>query len=461
MSIVSLTVSTLLGATPNTLQGTGAIISQGGTSLAAGAYSLLTQKSDLTPLLAPPLTLSSLTWSAGTVTATGAVNIPGLTTGDSFATTIANASPTGFNGTFLATVTGPATFTYALAVNPGAETTPGTYTPPSQVMLSLAVTDYYAQGASKAVYVLELGPSDASTGPTALGTFISINATSQVFYAYLVPKIWDGSANFLSLANQFKTDTSRTYFFVTTTSGTYAAYAGIKSIQSWVEAPGVYLTEFDAAEAFQAFLSYAPSSTNQLTPFAYKYLNDATPYPLLGNSALLATLTAANVNYVATAAEGGFPTQAMVSNGTMMDGNDASWWYAIDDLAINAQRTAAGVVIQGSNNSITPLWYSQAGINTLQDSEYQLLVNSVAYALSQGSVTRTNLDQQTFVNNLNDGDYVGQNVVNAVPYITYIEANPGLYAANTYGGITIAFWAPQLFRHIIIAVLVSNQTVSG
>lgn len=459
MSIVSLTVSTLLGATPNTLQGTGAIISQGGTSLTSGTYSLITQTSDLTSLLAPALTISSITWSGGIATVTTAATIPGLAVSDTFPTTIANASPAGYNGTFVATVTGTTTFTYPLASNPGAESSPGTYTPPSQVHLNLAVTDFFAQGASRAVYVLELGPSDASTGPTALSTFITANP--QFFYVYLVPKSWDGSANFISLANTFKTDTSKTYFFVTTTTGTYTVYAGNKSVFAMVEAPGVSLTEFDAAEAFQAFLSYAPSSTNQLTPFAYKYLYDATPYPVLGNSALLATLTTANVNYVATAAEGGFPTQSMVSNGTLMDGNDASWWYAIDNLAINAQQTAASVVIQGSNNPLAPLWYSQSGINTLQDSEYQLLVNSVAYALSQGTVTRTSLDQQTFVNNLNDGDYVGQNVVNAVPYLTYITANPSQYAANTYGGITIAFWAPQLFRHIIISVLVSNQTVAG
>ena len=459
MSIVSLTVSTLLGATPDTLQGTGAIISTGGTSLASGSYSLLTQKSDLTSLLAPALALSSITWSGGVATATAAATIPGRSVGDTFVTTVANAAPAGYNGTVTATMTGTTTFTYPLSANPGTETAAGTYTPPGQVMLSLAVTDFFAQGASKAVYVLELGPSDSSAGPTALGTFISANP--QVFYAYLVPKDWDGAANFLSLVAQFKTDTSKTYFFTTTTTGTYSAYAGIKSVQAWVEAPGVSITEFDAAEAFQAFLAYAPSSTNQLTPFAYKYLNDATPNPQLGNSALLATLTTANVNYVATAAEGGFPSQAMVSAGTMMDGNDASWWYAIDNLAINAQRTAAAVVIQGSNNPVAPIWYSQGGINTLQDAEYQLLVNSVAYALSQGSVTRTTLDQQTFVNNLSNGVYVGQNVINAVPYLTYITQNPTQYAADTYGGLTIAFWAPQLFRHITIAVLVSNQTVAG
>src|SRR6185312_1255415 len=254
---------------------------------------------------------------------------------------------------------------------------------------------------------------------------------------------------------------SKTYFFTTTTTTLPSLYAGNKSVFAIVEAPGVYLTEFDAAEAFQSWLAYAPSSTNQLTPFAYKYLNDATLYPVLGNSALLTNLTTANVNYVASAAEGGLPNQAMISNGTLMDGQDASWWYAVDNLAINAQQTAALVVIQGSNNPLAPLWYSQNGINTLQDAEYQLLVNSVAFALSQGTVARTALDQQTFINNLNEGAYVGQNVVNAVPFIDYITTNPSQYAANTYGGLTIAFWAPQLFRHVIIAVLVSNSTIAG
>lgn len=454
MSIVSLTVSTLLGATPNTLQGTGAIISQGGTSLASGAYSLLTQEGDLTPLLAPPLALTGITWSGGVATATTAAAIPGLTTGDTFATTVANAAPVGYNGTVTATVTGANTFTYPLSANPGTETSAGTYTPPSQVMLSVAVTDFFAQGASKGVYVLELGPSDATSGPTALGTFITANP--GVFYTYLVPKTWDGASGFLSLVAQFKTDTSRTYFFTTTTSGTYSSYAGIKSVFAMIEAPSVALTEFDEAEVMQSALSYAPSSTNQLTPFAYKYLNDATPYPILGNSALLATLTTANVNYVATAAEGGFPNQAMISNGTLMDGQDFSWWYAVDWLSINAQQVAANAVIQGSNNPLAPLWYGQPGIDRLQDIEYQLLVNSAAYALSQGTAVRTQLDQQTFINNLNNGDYVAQNVVNAVPFVPYITANPTQYAANTYGGITIAFWAPQLFRHIQIGILVTN-----
>jgi hypothetical protein len=453
MSIVSLNVSTLLGATPNTLQQTGAILSQGATSLASGSYSLLSQKSDLTAILAPALSLSSLTWSGGVVTATTANPISGLTTGDTFLTTIGGASPTAYNGTFVATVTGASTFTYALAANPGSETAPGTYTPGNQVELTNAVTDFFAQGTRRGVYVLELGAGDATTGPTALGTFITDNP--GIFYMYLVPKSWDGSANFIALARQFVTDSSMTYFWTTTTTNTYAQYAGIKSIQLWVEAPTVSNTEFDAAYAFQVALSYAPSSTNRMTPYAYSYLNGATLYPQLGNNSLLTTLDTANVNYVASAAQGGL-SNVMISSGAMQDGEDFSWWYAADYLQINASQTAANIVIQGSNNPLNPLWYSQNGINQLQDGEYRLLTNMAAYALTQAATVRTALDQQTFIDNLDSGLYTAQNVVNAVPYIDYITANPTQYAANTYGGLTIAFWAPQLFKHIVINVLVTN-----
>jgi hypothetical protein len=454
MSIVQLNVSTLIGAKPNTRQQTGAILSQGATTLAAGSYALITQSSDLTAILAAPLAISSLAWSGGTVTATTTNPIPGLATGDTFLTTVAGATPIGYNGTVTATVTGTSAFTYPLAGNPGSESARGTYAPPSQVMLSLAITDFFAHGTRRAVYVLELGATDLNTGPTALGTFITANP--GVFYAYLVPKNWDGSSTFLPLAKTFKADTSMTYFFVTTTTGTYQQYAGVKSICGpWIEAPGVSTTEFDAAGDFQSFLAYAPSSVNRMTPHAYTFLNDATVYPALGNSALLAALDAANVNYVASAAEGGL-SNAMISSGAMQDGEDASWWYSVDYLQINADQTTSNVVIEGSNNSVNPLWYSQDGINRLQDALFQLLSNMGAYALTQATPARANLDQQAFIDNLDADDYVGQNVVNAVPFVDYIEENPTQYAADTYGGLTIAFWAPHLFKHIIINILVQG-----
>ena len=69
-SIVVVNVSVTAAPAPSTLQSTGALISQGGTNLAAQSTSLLTQLSDLTPLLAAPILLASLSSSGTTATAT-------------------------------------------------------------------------------------------------------------------------------------------------------------------------------------------------------------------------------------------------------------------------------------------------------------------------------------------------------------------------------------------------------
>lgn len=453
MSIVQMNVSQLIGSKPSTLQQTAAILSQGATSLAAGAYSLITQSSDLTPLLAPPAAIASLTWSGGVVTAQTQEPIAGYVTGDSFLTAIAGASPVAYNGNVTATVTGTNTFTYPLASNPGSATVTGTYTPGNQVHLGLAITDFFAQGTRRAVYVLELGPSDATTGPPALGTFIGANP--GFFYIYLVPKSWDGSAAFISLAKQYQLSTSKVYFFTTTTTQSYSQYANIKSIQTWVEAPGVSTTEFDAAEALQAAVSYAPSTANRMTQFGFTYLNDATPYPVQGNNALLTQLNDANVNYVATAAEGG-ESNAMISSGNMMDGNDFSYWYSVDYLQIYAQQNAAKAVIDGSNDPVNPFWYDQDGIDRLQDVEFSLIKQAIAYALTTGSITRTQLDQETFLNNLENGAYAGQNVVNAIPFTTYLKTSPNDYTTGTYKGITIAYIPARGFKHIVFNVLVTG-----
>src|SRR5215475_10852960 len=100
--IVNVSVTQTQAPIPSNLQKTGALLSQGGTVLAAGQYSLLTQFADLSPLLAASLALTSLAWSnafGGQVTATTTAphNVP---VGEQFPTTIAGAVPAGYNGTY-------------------------------------------------------------------------------------------------------------------------------------------------------------------------------------------------------------------------------------------------------------------------------------------------------------------------------------------------------------------------
>lgn len=453
-SIVQLNVSLTSAPTPNNLQRMGAFISQGATTLPAGQYSLLTQTADLTPLLAPPLSLASLIWSAGVVVGTSSAPIPGLTNGETFIATIAGASPAGFNGTFLVTVTGTNTFTYALAVNPGASSASGTFTPPNQGELLAMSATFFGQGTSRSVYVLELGAGDGNSGPTALGTWIGTNP--NFFYSFLVPRSWDATANFLALANQFLALTAKQFFFVTTTPSTYQNYTAQQNdIWALIEAPGIPLTEFSCAAAFQASLSYAPSNTNRMTPFAFTFLFGVTPYPLQGNSALLTTLKNANVNVVGTGAEGGI-SNTLIQWGTTMDGRDFAWWYSVDWFQINSQQSIANAVINGSNSPTNPLDYDQDGVNRLQDTVVGTVKNAITFGCATGNVGRSALDGPAFTEALDDGDFVNTDVVNAVPFKTYAQANPGNYKQGIYGGLTAVFIPFKGFTQIIFNINVTD-----
>lgn len=233
--VVKVAVSVLSAPAPSVLQKTGALISQGGTNTSPGTKTLLTQASDLTAVLTPAKANTSLTWLSSVVTAT-TTSPHGFTNADTLWITIAGAAPAGYNGTFLCTVTGASTFTYALASNPGSETSPGTYVPESATELNQMVTTFFAQGAGQSVYVLELGPGSPNDGVTFLTAWIIANP--NVFYSYLVPRTWDGNASFLTMIASFESNTAKTYFFVTTTLQNYPLYTSLmKSVLSLVEAP--------------------------------------------------------------------------------------------------------------------------------------------------------------------------------------------------------------------------------
>jgi hypothetical protein len=453
-SIVTLNTSVVTAAAPLTLQATGALISQGGTTLSAGKFSLLTQASDLTPLLAAAASLTSLAWSGGVVTATTAVAIPGLTAGDTFITTISGATPSAYDGTFMATVTGASTFTYALVANPGSETVAGTYTPPNQGELQAMVNTFFGQGTGQSVYVLELGPGDATSGPTALGTWLTANP--RTIYSFLIPRLWDNSAGLLTLIAQYEAPNALTYFFVTTTPSTNTAYtATMKNVFALVEAPTIPLTEFSLAAVFQVTLQYAPSATNRQTQLGFAYLYGVTPYPTTGNNALLASFKAANTNYVGTGAEGGISTSVLFW-GNVASGVDFTWWYSADWAQINSDQTAANIVINGSNNPLNPLLYNQSGINTLQDGIVNLIKNAVSFGLAAGTVVHSALSAQAFSTAVADEQFAGNCVVNAVPYATYIAQNPNDYAIGKYGGLSVLYIPQNGFKQIIFNVTVTN-----
>src|ERR1700721_207474 len=120
--ITKVNVFEQLAPTPNQLQRTGALVSQGGTTLAKNTYSLLTSPASLTPLSPSPLSLTGITQTGGLATAVCAAN-HGFTISDTVFLTISGAtgSTTAYNGTFLCTITTVADFTFAV---PGGTASP-------------------------------------------------------------------------------------------------------------------------------------------------------------------------------------------------------------------------------------------------------------------------------------------------------------------------------------------------
>lgn len=547
-SIVTVNVYQQQAPTPATLQRTSAFVSQDATTLTPGTFSLLTQYSDLADILKGAATLVSLSYSSGTVTATASAD-HGLPDGDVIEITIAGAAPSGYNGTFACTITGATTFTYALASNPGTDTSPGSYTLEDVSELVAMATTWFAQGAQLSVYVLELGAGGTAQGVTALTNYLATNPNSEYtpgatgyFYNYLLPREWSGEPTLPALIADYEATTSKTYFWVTMTLQNYAIYTDLmKDVIGLVEAPalgvwatnaltaatyssglatftttsahgvsvgqwfqitgmtptawngwyeaqvgttgttligamasnpgsetglgslvgntvsstGVATTEFTLAAPMWVATNYAPSQTNQVTPFAFSFVYGVTPFPAQGLGATLSTLKSANINYIGTGAQGGISDLCLFW-GTTMDGRDFTYWYSVDWFSITVNLNVSNAVINGSNNPLNPLYYSQGGINQLQDVVVATATSAINVGLANGQVTRSTLNGSDFAAAINAGQFGGQIVVNAVPFLDYLTVNPDDYKTGDYAGLSVLYIPNRGFISIVIDVLVTD-----
>jgi hypothetical protein len=452
-AIVQVNVSQTIAATPSKLQRTGAMISLGATTLTPGTYGLLTQKADLTGILVAPQTISSITWTSSVVTVTTAVP-HGYPVGSQISLTIAGAAPTGYNGTFLATIASTTTFTYPLVSNPGTMTTPGTVVVANVTQLSAMVNTFYAQPGQIGVYVLELGVLSGANANTALDTWITNN--QSMFYSYLVAREMAQDGSYPTFLSSYNAPTKKVYFFSTVTLSTYASItsSGLnKCAPCLIEAPGIPSSEFSMAAPFWVTLNANPSSTNRVPPLCFSFLFGVTPYPV--STTLAATLKAANVWIVSSGAEGGI-SDLILLWGNMPDGNPWNYWYSADWTQINLDLNISNTIINGSNTTINPLYYNQDGINRLQASAAQTMQQAISYGLALGQLVQTELDPQTFADNINAGLYGGQVVVNAVPFATWNKANPSTYSEGIYGGLAALYTPLRGFEQILFNLNVSN-----
>lgn len=460
-AITSFNVSVINAPQPSKLQRSGAVVSLGGTTLAAGATQYISDLADATAIAVQPAALTSLSWTSGLATAT-MTTTPGIATGQTLYVTISGAVPNAYNGRHLATITGPTHFTYALASDPGSETTPGSYQITDALNLIAAATTYFAQGPAQGFWVLETGAYEVDTeGLAALETYI--NANQNAFYAYrLLSILWNSSTATATYVATFTAPTAMQYFWFDESSGatSHTLFAGSKSAMFWAEAPGTPPPEDSACADFAVTLSYSPSSASPLPPNAYAFLFGVTPWPSTGQGTALAAFKAAFVNVVAPASVGGL-SNSMVYLGTYMDGSPFNYWYAVDWVQITGALDLNAAVINGSNNKFAPLYYNQQGINQLQRTLLGTMTRAITNGMALGQLVTAQLPTPEFAANFQAGDYDGQVVVNADPFTSYTAENPSDYEDGAYNGLTVVFTPLRGFQSIIVGLVVSNIPSGG
>lgn len=281
-AIVRVNVTETQAPSPDTLQATGAMLSQGGTNTSPGTKTLLTQLADLAPYRATSKAVTSLAQTSGLATCTAAA-AHGFPIGSTLWLEIFGATYAAYNGTFLCHVTTTNAFTYTV---PSGTTSPDssvtiTYVTRSAVELSKMNTTFFAQGSNTACYVLELGPGNTADGCAFLNDWIAqnppgINQGNNFwgFYSYLVPRYWDADPAYLDLLASFENTTALTYFWTTTTLSTYSAYtAQMKCVKALIDAPAYAAWPANVLTA----ISYAGTwGANALTAISWAATNGGT-----------------------------------------------------------------------------------------------------------------------------------------------------------------------------------------
>lgn len=431
-NIVNVVVTQQVASAPSTLQRTGALISQGGTNLSAGSTQLLTSASDLTAILNPAKSISAISWAAGTVSVTTG-SPHGIPSGQTVEIVVSGCDPVGYNGTFAGTSTGTNTLTYPLVSDPGVIITEGSLTIANTAILQAMVNTFFAQGNQTPVYVLELGATDVNNGVTALTTYL-LNPSVR-FYSYLLPYNWDNNTNAQALFAEYEGTTAQTYFYVSTTLATYSFWEGMKSVFATLPNPAAPSTEFSAAAIFQVTLTYNPNASNLAHPLEYSYVYGVTQYTSALTNTQQTQLLTAGMNWIGTGAQGGI-SNTLIEGGTFADLNPFNYWYSTDWTAINVQIALSAAIINGSNLPTNPLYYNQAGINTLQKVAQARVNDGISFGLILSPAT-----------------------VQAVPFVTYVAQNPGDYATGTYNGLSLTFVPLRGFSSITIYLTASNIPV--
>lgn len=455
--IVTVSVSQELSATPNNLQQRGAIPSFGSLMLPKSSATLMQSRAEIVEYLRNDIASLQATYTpAETVTkakskaseteeqlnaldgesraadeTTYVLSVAGGRTfnqavGENVNITISGCLPAEWNETVTATVSAPGELTWSVGgeQRTGSPTVLGYFTIAGVDVIEAALTTFYAQRDGVAVYLLELGQQNSVSGQVqALSEWIN-DPVGGPMYAYCVPPAWDGDAGFIQMASENANEEAMVYFFIVTAkpqNNSYESpYNGIKSIVCVTDETS---PATNSSAAFMALVvGTRPSAVAKVAPFAFRYVTGLTASEQ--RQSVTTVLTAQNVNFIQSAAEGGI-SNICIYLGVASDGHDFLYWYSADWMQINIKLALANTVINGSNTPSNPLYFDQDGIDRLQNAA-QLVVNrGITYGLVQGAEP-----------------------VTAVPFRDYATLYQSDYKIGLYNGLKFIYTPSRGFVRI-------------
>ena len=139
-----------------------------------------------------------------------------------------------------------------------------------------------------------------------------------------------------------------------------------------------------------------------------------------------------------------------------MDGRDFQYWYATDWAQITLKLNLSNAIINGSNNPVNPLYFDQNGINRLAQVVASTMSSGSTFGLVLFPPKLLGLDGPILDQVLDANTYVGFTIINAVPFINYVQENPGDYKAGIYKGLSVIFVPKRGFDNIQINLVVSD-----
>lgn len=176
------------------------------------------------------------------------------------------------------------------------------------------------------------------------------------------------------------------------------------------------------------------NANNPISPIVYTSLQ-GWKYSALTNETEQ-TAIANNITYIKELIK--IPT---LFNLTNMDGNQFLYWYS---YKYTATMIKDGITqyMMNSANANRPLQYNQQGIDKLNSN----IVGTLKLAQSYGLINQFGIGE--------NNEFSATNIINSIPFATYISNNPTNYANGIYDGFSFSVQIGRYFKQIVLNITI-------